>query len=237
MEKLKKISLNKVESNLPEDIVLAIVIAGDSVTGTQGQHHTGFVFQAGDGKLWLFDLAWHELCRYTPMEPGYAYVIEDFIDKYAATAIASFLANVHHVNKDNIKYSISWDNDSEYFDKTTGKNLKTGRGEGLTCATFVLEVLKRYGFDLLDIKTWPITAANSDWQKSIVDKLIESRPQSIDDFIVQFSKVGYTPRFLPEEVVGAAGYYDEEPLNFAIVSPASNEVLNELRRLCLDIPA
>lgn len=199
-----------------------------------GQRHAGFVVQANDNKLWLYDLAWHDTLRQTQLNLGYAYVLEDFLDQYSAAAITAFLANVYHANKERAPYSIVWDTNEQYFDKGTGKSLKTAPGEGLTCATFVLEVLKRYGFDLLDAKTWPITEQNAQWQKSILQKLIDSQPKSIDDFLTQFSHIGKVPRFMPEEVLGAASYYEDSPLSFDVVSSASREIVNELQRLGLD---
>ncbi|WP_157642799.1 hypothetical protein [Burkholderia ubonensis] len=228
------VTLYKVDDRLPEDVTLAIVIAGEPVTGTSGQRHAGFVVKANDQSLWLFDLAWHNLCRKGPIAPNYAYVITEFIDQFSANAIIAFLANVYQANKDKFTYSIGWDDKGEYFEKGTGKPLKTGLGEGLTCATFVLEALKRYGFEILKADTWPITEENKEWQTKILNKLIETRPDSIDDFMVQFQQIGNVPRFKPEEAIGAASYFEEEPLPFDVVAPAADEVVGELVRLGLD---
>lgn len=228
------VTLYKVESELPDDITLAIVIAGEPVTHTPGQRHAGFVVKGDNQSLWLFDLAWHNMCRKGPIGAGYAYVIAEFLDPFAANAIMAFLGNVYLANKDRFTYAIGWDDNGEYFEKGTGKALKTGLGEGLTCATFVLEVLKRYGFDLVDASTWPLTDENAQWQAAMLNRLIQSRPDSIDDFLVQFDQVGKVPRFRPEEAIGAASYYEREPLPFPVVSPAAGEAVAELQRLGLD---
>ncbi|CAG4906374.1 hypothetical protein [Paraburkholderia saeva] len=228
------VTLYKVDEKLPEDVALAIVIGGEPITGAQGQRHAGFVVKANDHNLWLFDLAWHNMCRKSPIDPGYAYVIAEFLDPFAANAIIGFLANVYDANKDRFTYAIGWDDKGGYFEKGTGKPLKTGLGEGLTCATFVLEVLARYGFDLVDTSTWPLTEENAQWQRMILDRLMQTRPTSIDDFVVQLGRVGNVPRFKPEEAIGAANYFDEDPLPFDIVSPAGAEAVAELKRLGLD---
>lgn len=229
------VTLHSFISDFPEDVELAIVIAGEAVTGTAGQRHAGFVVKASDGRLWLFDLAWHNVYRRSPITQEYAYIVAEFLDPFSANAVIGFLAMLHHANKGHIPYSINYEN-GEYFDKITGKRLKTGLGQGLTCATFVLETLSRYGFELLDKATWPMTEENKKWQEDILNKLIAHTkiPYSIDDFLAQFELVGEVPRFRPEEAIGAASYFEDQPLNFDSVSFAADEVIAELGALGLD---
>ncbi|MGL4471807.1 MAG: hypothetical protein ACRCT3_16680 [Aeromonas hydrophila] len=233
METGKKVSLYKVENNLPDEIILAIVIAGEHVTRNIGQRHAGFVVQAS-GKIWLYDLAWHNCIRQIELKPGYAYVDNDFLDQYSAHAIATYLSIIYHENKGSLPYSIEWNHDESYFDEHTGRYLKTEPGDGLTCATFVLEVLKSYGFDLVETSTWEITEENTQWQKDIIKTLKNNIPSAIDDLTQQLPYIGKTPRFKPEEVLGAAGCYEDVPLCYDIVSSASSQVLHELKRLGLD---
>lgn len=229
------VTLYCVDSGLPEDVDLAIVIAGEPVTCVAEQRHAGFVVKAFDDKLLLFDLAWHNIFRQSNIESTYAYTVAGFLDQYSANAIIAFLAILHHANKGKIPYSINYE-DGEYFDKATGECLKKGLGQGLTCATFVLEVLSRYGFELIDKTTWPLTEDNKEWQKGILDKLIYNTnvPCSIDDFLAQFDYIGKAPRIKPEEVVGVASYFDDVPIGFDVASSAANEVISELHRLHLD---
>ncbi|MGL6559306.1 hypothetical protein ACSZNH_21980 [Aeromonas dhakensis] len=233
METGKKISLYKVEDNLPNETILAIVITGEHVTRNAGQRHAGFVVQANE-KLWLYDLAYHNYIRQIELKPGYAYVDNDFLDQYSAQAIATYLSIIYHENKGNLPYSIKWDHDGKYFDENTGKYLKTEPGDGLTCATFVLEILKSYGFDLVETSTWEITEENTIWQENIIKGLKENIPSAKNDLTQQLPYVGKSPRFKPEEVLGAAGCYEETPLCYDMVSSASNQVIHELKRLGLD---
>ena len=229
------VTLHDVNLGLPEDVTLAIAIAGEPVTGAAGQRHAGFIVNSPDGKLWLFDLAWHNVYRKSYVTDKYAYVIAEFLDPYSEAAIIGFLMMLYNANKGRIPYGINYE-DGEYFDAATGVRLKTGLGQGLTCATFVLEALSRYGFELVDKSTWPVTEENKKWQEEILNKLIDNTrpPYSIDDFLVQFGVVGEVPRFRPEEAIGAASYFEDQPLGFDVVSTAGTEVVAELRRVGLD---
>ncbi|MED5597190.1 hypothetical protein [Janthinobacterium sp. P210006] len=229
-----EVILDKVTQNFPEDLQLAIVIAGTPITRTDDQRHAGFVVRSDDGRLWLFDLAWHNIFRQTEITHEYAYLVSDFLDPFEANAVIGFLANLYNENKGRLPYSINYE-DGEYFDATTGQCLKTELGQGLTCATFVLAVLARYGIELIDISTWPKTEENKQWQEQILKKLIDTTrpPDTIDTFLTQFSMVGSVPRVRPEEAVGAASCFQEEALHFNVVSPAAAKVVEELNRLGL----
>lgn len=229
------VTLHRISSPLPEDVELAIVIAGELVTHMPDQRHVGFVVKYPDGQLWLYDLASHNWYRKTRVSPNYAYLVPEFLDPVNANAIVAFLAMSHHANQGRLPYSIKYE-DGEYFDKATGERVMMGQGQGLTCATFVLEALARYGFELVDRSTWPLTPENAKWQEGILNVLIDNTrpPYSIDDFLAQFDFVGQVPRFRPEEAVGAANYYVDEPLTFDVVSPSGAEAVAELRRLGLD---
>lgn len=229
------VTLHPITSPLPDDVELAIVIAGELVTRVPEQRHAGFVVKYPDGQLWLYDLATHNLYRKTRIGQNYAYLIPEFLDPVNANVIIGFLAMSHHVNQGRLRYSVNYE-DGEYFDRETGAQAMVEQGQGLTCATFVLETLSRYGFELVDRSTWPLTQENAEWQRGILEILIDntSPPYSIDDFLAQFKFVGQVPRFRPEEAIGAAHYYDDEPLKFNVVSISGLETVAELRRLGLD---
>lgn len=226
------VNLNCFSEGFPDDVELALVIAGSSVTGSKEQRHAGFVVKDGGGQLWLFDLAWHDLFRKVPVTAEYAYSIVEFIDPYAANAIIAFLVMLHNDSAGRISYSINYE-DGDYFDKATAEQLKNGRGQGLTCATLVLEVLKRHGFELIDRRSWPLTEENKGWQISTIDKLSRTRPASIDNFLAQVEFIGKVPRIRPEEAIGAAGVFDDAPLRYDDVLPESIEVVKALERIGL----
>jgi len=184
-------------------------------------------------------LATHNFYRSSEITDHYAYVVADFLDPASANSIIGFLAILLHATKGQLKYSINYE-DGPYFELSTGEQLKDGLGQGLTCATFVLQVLERYGFDVVDKKTWPLTPDDANWQRDILGILMQDTlartgvPDSVDTFLAQFEKVGNVPRFRPEEAVGAVAIFEDEPLDHNTVAPVAEEVLTELKRLSLD---
>lgn len=226
------VNLNCFSDGFPDDVELALVIAGSLVTRSEEQRHAGFVVKDADGQLWLFDLAWHDLFRKVPITPEYAYSVVGFIDKFAANAVIAFLVMLHNVSGGKISYGINYES-GDYFDVATAEQLKKGQGQGLTCATLVIEVLRRQGFDLIDRTTWPLTDENKNWQLNIINNLMESRPASIDDFLAQVQFIGKVPRIKPEEAIGAAGVFEDDPLSYDDVLPESIEVVHELGRIGL----
>lgn len=226
--------LNRIDGQLPENVALTIAITGDKVTRSTGQRHTGFVVQSDDRKLWLFDLAWHKSVRRCELIRSYAFPPDIFIDEYSAATITAFLALNHKRSQDEIKYSIGW-NERNYFDSQSDAYIAKEHGDGLTCATFVLEVLKHHGFDMIARQTWPVTEEDKTWQEAKLMQLKEEDiPPSAEDFEVQSSLIGIAPRYRPEQVIAAATLYDEEPLEYVAVSPVSDQVVRDLIALGLD---
>lgn len=226
--------LSKIEGQLPEDITLTIAITGDKVTRSTGQRHTGFVVQGHDRKLWLFDFAWHKCVRKCELVRSYAFPPDIFIDEYAAAAITAFLVLNHSRSPNEIKYSIGW-NEHNYFDNESDAYIAKEHGDGLTCATFVLEVLKHHGFDMIATQTWPVTEEDKNWQKGKLKQLKEDEfPPTKEDFEIQSSLIGLAPRFRPEQVIAAATLYDESPLEYLAVSPVSDQIVRDLVSLDLD---
>ena len=224
--------LGKIEEEFPTEIGLAIVIAGENITRNQGQRHTGFVCKGADGRLWLFHQGWHNRCRHEELSPGYALVVDDFLDEFSATAITSFLANVIQASQGNIPYSPNWDHSKTYLEAGSGRYVATSGGDGLTCATFVLESLKRYGFDLVNAESWPIREQDKIWKTQALQAL--ERQLTIDDFAIQLEKVATLPRCRPEEAAAAASAFRGKPLDYETIAPISDQILAELHHMGLD---
>lgn len=228
------VDLKAVINGVPQDLELAIVIAGSLVTGSKDQRHAGFLVQYPDYSLWLFDLAWDNICRKEKMTAEYAYLNRNFLDPFNATAIIASLHMIQSENRKSLGYSIHYEEGS-YFDPATGKGLKTNPGQGLTCATFVIETLEKYGINLIDRASWPITQENSEWQRGILNLHISRTrpPLSIEKFTSQFKYIGKTRRFRPEEAIGAASIFSGVPIPYYSAAPAAQAVLTELERLHL----
>ncbi len=218
-----KIELKRYDVELPDNVNLALVIAGDFNEG--GQRHTGFVVKDFFGDVWLFHLATNNLYLKSSFTPKYNYLLVPSLEPEIELVIISFLAVLYSVTDGKIPYSIGWD-EKHYFD-SDGALVANDSGDGFTCATFVLESFKRYGMDMVARETWPLSPEDSAWQENII-KLIDLSPEQ---FLAQVEKVGKYPRFHPEQALGAAHHFTSFRLPYSVVRPAGEEVVAEMARL------
>jgi hypothetical protein len=218
-----KIELKRHDEELPDDVSLALVICG--ATSAEGQRHAGFVVRNLLGEVWLYHLGGNNRYLRTPFTPSYKYLLIPIMQPETASSLINFLAILYDVTGGRIQYSIGWD-DKEYFDED-GAPVSFEAGDGFTCATFVLESLKRYGLDMVARNTWPITAEDTAWQAGILH-VAQLAPEQ---FLAQVEKVGKYPRFRPEQALGAAHYFTGSQLPYSTVSSAGLEVVAEMVRL------
>lgn len=214
---------------------LSIGITGDRIMRCRGQRHTGFVVQGDDRRLWLFDLVGSENFRKTEISKGYAHPTDDFFDGPSAATISAFLISRHKESTSNIKFSLLYDPNKPYFDKSSGRYSAAEPGDGFTCATFVLEILKHHGFDVIDCADWPIFEEDQKWQRGILENIVDLDPLPTKQHLeAQSSQIGGIPRYRPEHVVAATVLYDGSPLAFESLAPLSSDVLKELKGMNLD---
>lgn len=218
-----KLKLHKFDQKLPDGVLLALAITGS--LDAEGQRHTGFVVKDFFDNSILFHLGANNYYRNEPLSIKYNYLLVPALEPEVANAIVSILVTVLQRTQGDVPYSIAWDNE-DYFDDQ-GNLLKNAAVDGFTCATFVLEIMKRQGLDLVQRDTWPLTAENASWQKEILPRL----GLPIENLMAQMEVIGQYPRIRPEEALGAGHLYGGTPLPYSEVVPASLEVVNEMRRL------
>lgn len=217
------LELFKYDVEMPDHINLALVIGGELFA--DGQRHTGFVLRDFVGQCWMFHLGYNNGYLRSKMREQYNYLHIPILEPETETAIMSFLCLLLEDTQGEVPYSIVWDS-REYFDEN-GKIVDLSLSDGFTCATFVLETLKRYGLDLVNRSTWPISEGDAVWQEGVIHKV----DLSLQQFQAQVQRVGQYPRFRPEQALGAAHYYKGKKLNHSEVLPAGNEVVAEMIRL------
>lgn len=218
-----RLELYKFDTKLPDGVFLALAITGS--LDDEGQRHTGFVVRDFLDNSHLFHLGRNNYYRQEPLTKSYTYLVVPALEPETANAIISLLVTVLQNTHGNVPYSIAWDQE-EYFDKN-GILVKTDPIDGFTCATFVLEILKRQGMELVDRSTWPLTEDNKDWQKNILPHL----GLSIESLMAQLEVIGKFPRIRPEEAIGAGHLFMGDPLPYIDVQPVSLDVIAEMRRL------
>ena len=212
---------------------------GVFVSGTDKQRHAGFIFDDDAGPE-VLHLAWHfNLMRGTPEEyirtrglgPFSSYLCEGFLDSQVDEVI-SFLDTIWQRNRNVIPYGISSDGIESFFE-TDGSVANLGQGAGLTCASFLMSVFFKLGHKILDPDDWQRRESDHDWHDSVLTNLEESvhlQPQAAVHAAAQRQYVGKAYRFRPEEVVGCAAIFEDDPASFEQAVNVGGLVLQDMQQ-------
>ena len=161
--------------------------------------HSGLLYRIDGGMPRISHLAWHFRLRDEPAADPYLWA-DVGLDESNSRIVAAWLASRQN-SPSNIPYGI--DAGGSCFDKTTREFLSPPLGKGLTCATYVVAVLKSLGFPLLLEDTWPTDRADDhSWQRAVIDELRKSGAE--EDYIDAAQRDVGARRYRPAEVVGSA---------------------------------
>ena len=165
--------------------------------------HIGLCFHAGKNGPHLLHLAWHRTMRVEaiPSDINICWVA-DIIDIPTSTA-KQLVALIRFVSsrKASIGYGINLFKAKGSFD-ANGMYTPPVGSDGLTCATFVVEVLRSAAIDLVDVSTWVHSQANVIWGQGVVRALEELGADASHVASVKSNINGF--RMRPFEVAGAA---------------------------------
>lgn len=98
-------------------------------------------------------------------------------------------------------------------------------GQGLTCATFIVELFNELGIPFIDVGTWKERTGDTEWAKRILDAISHSMsPEHVE---AQRNRIGLTVRVRPADIA-AAGLLVRQlmdtSLHFDQVAPLSENV-------------
>jgi hypothetical protein len=103
--------------------------------------------------------------------------------------------------------------------------------DGLTCATFVSEILKGAGLNLVDLSTWPSNFENIVWGNSVI-KFVEKRGAS-PAHLLTLGKNNKGLRLHPFEVAAAADSPRSAwPLDYATANGMVGAIKLALAQIC-----
>lgn len=98
-------------------------------------------------------------------------------------------------------------------------------GQGLTCATFIVELFKELGIPFIDSKSWRAREGDDEWARGILQMLRGC--MSPEHVAAQMDLIGREPRIRPSDVAAAGVLISEaakDGLSFDLVSPTSEEI-------------
>jgi len=164
------------------------------------RQHIGLLYLDGDASVRLLHLAWHHDLR--KELPSDKYLWQNIsLDETNMIHLATMCELIYESNKDGIPYGLCVEGAGFAKDGTL---LPEEHGAGLTCATFVIQVLRSQGFMIIDFNAWKHRKSDKVWQRQVAQDLQKNgASQKHMDYQRRKIKEG-AARFKPEEVAVAA---------------------------------
>ena len=160
--------LNK-GSDVPFDALNTLGVAIKAI-GSEGRH-VGIIYKIDNNPTKMCDLAFHHWLRTDALDESY-YWIQARINYPRMRAIA---VGIHRLaNRKDVKIQYSTFYDGHYFKGSNLDYTRNGAGEGLTCATFVMAVFRRFAVELFNVAEFPLRAGDEEFKKWVVDQIRQS---------------------------------------------------------------
>ncbi len=113
------------------------------------------------------------------------------------------------------------------YEKTTFRadgKMRLGKAEhGLTCATFILAVLRSAGVELLSLADWPVRDGDKERHLELLD-MLRNDPEVARDHVAAIATEVNGVRYRPEEVAGAASSA-QFPVSFLFAEAAAEQIM------------
>ncbi len=165
-----------------------------------------------------------------PLKSSKKYLIASFdFDDRTAKGFAAMLKAVDD-NKPQIRYGLDWENALGSFN-SKGDYIDPERRLGLTCSTFVSELIAGHGFPAVDYETWPHNDPKDlDWrteQERLYNlRLTEGRTRMTNDDIHAMMDVDPLVRLKPSQIAGAASSdFNQWPFAHATADAIAKKVI------------
>jgi len=212
------------------ELQLAKDRVGIVVSKGMGDGHVGLLYHAKDG-VRILHMAWHEQVKNEALDRGLRECwivglldIPPGLNKHLVSSIRALAQKIPKIG-----YGIDFIASAGSI--KDGKYRQPRRSQGLTCASFVYEVLSGAAVQLIKPETWRPNDANKRWASDVCKVLTEKGASPGHVAAVREGINGL--RLLPFEVSAAATHsYQNRPLTFDAVQPLCKPVESRLSELC-----
>lgn len=211
--------------NHGDDFIFAIAVGID-----HGFPHCALLYNWDDGRIRTIDF--YDQCIRSSQSIGdfssrdYIFVLynEEAIIEPFALQVPSICELIKEQNN-RISFGIGF-TETKFNDE--GKLIFANGDFGLTCATFILAVLKRAQIILIELSDWQKRPNDLEWQEIVLEiykKINKKNPEEYTEALIEH----YTQnlncfRYRPEEVA-AASAAPELPTNFNYCSEYGSQVI------------
>lgn len=219
--------------SLNSSAAYSLALAIQRIPENRKQKHVALLYRAEDDSWRLLHLGWHHVLRHEQWDGAYSWVPFENLAPEVTEGLADLavIIGTRDANRQ-IPYSVVFTG-GQYFDES-GIYIRHRAGEGLTCATFLLAVFRRWGLSLIDESTWPQARRDdASWALNIVRVLYrwckrQNLGVPLEHFVEQLRQRWSLRRFRPEEVCACAGLFEGVPLAFSVVDPLARQILRDL---------
>lgn len=208
-----------------------------AISGSIEQRHVGLIINTGTNHRMLH-LGWHNRLALENVKnelespQNYCWSECDSLDPLVKESFSDWLLAVWEVNKDSqIPYSIKY-NLVSYIDPETHSYRYRSEGQGLTCATFVIECFSGFSINIVDKDSWEHRSEDKIWAEKIVKWLSHPKSAATANHVeIQRAEIDYAVRFRPEEVLSAAVNFIDTPMAFKESAQLGLQVISDMRSL------
>lgn len=183
------------------------------------QLHTAALYRF-DNRLMIGDLQGHLRARRAEVRPSDSFFwIAPDLNQEDQRILAATIDAWLDVNEGKIPYSVAHPGGVVFKDNVWVGNEP---GQGLTCATFIVELFSELGIPFIDVETWQHRPEDAEWKKRILALMSNSMSQ--EHINGQLAKIGQTIRIRPADIAAAGHLVHqnmENPLHFSEVDPLS----------------
>lgn len=199
--------------------------------------HLGIAYSEEDGSAKLMHLGWHKdfrLDAYPTQNPLWIAAIVAMPPSRSSQTVAllRMMAEDHKDPKkeSTLGYGINALAGIGSIDGSATYAPSPGC-DGLTCSTFIVEMLRAVGVELIQMATWPSTDRNLAWGRAIVCMLRNANVPEVHVKKVEANVSGL--RIRPEEVAAAAEVpAAERPVAYADVVNRADALLAQITAQC-----
>lgn len=196
-----------------------------------GSGHIGIGFHSAKAGPQVLHLAWHHLLQThaIPAELKVCWAVDALCVPPSASRQLVALVRAVSSRGPTINYGINFVAARGSFSSNGGYKAPKG-SDGLTCATFVVEVFRAGMVNLIDTTTWQPSAANLAWSGTVCSELSKV---ATPEHVVAVRKSINGLRIRPVEVAGAAQLGPKRwPADFTSVQQPARDAFIELAGIC-----
>lgn len=210
----------------PHSVAVALTYGG------LGGGHIGVAFLGANEQYSMMHLGWHHKFKLDVIDDTFKGCWIATIIDLPTIASKHLTAVVRGISKTfpQISYGTNFIAAKGSFQ---GNTYSAPEGSnGLTCASFVLEVLRAGNIPLINESTWEKTPENERWGAQVCDALAETEGVTADHVAAVRASINGL-RLIPYEVSGAASLPKEQrPTTYQLVQPHAQGAEAALHAFC-----